>query len=392
MAKIWNLIKHSTLAKNVIITVFAFAMLGFIAFVAVSIKPLNPLAMSVKNFSFTDVYYSILDEIAEPDTSMAVTIVDMTQLYRRGQLAQVLEDIQSCNPKVVGVDVVFDVEKDDFEGNDSLVALAAQYPNMVFAFKLFDYKDDDLGYTTEIHSFFKKYVDFKEGFVNVPRGGQYDGMKRIIPLQVHSNGEEVYSMVNQTVSFYVDDNSWKKDAKNEVEINFCPKDFWVLRPDEVLDHPELIEDRIVLLGAMYEDADFHWTPVGKIPGVKLLAYGIQTLLERNEVKTLPSLPLFVISFCFTLLVFSLQLKYRSIMWASSNLFVRFVIGSTYVVNILTFLFTSVFLGICFLVFYFTHVHINLGWTLASLPFLFTSRNLYEAIVAYIDAKIENKKE
>ena len=391
MAKIWYSIKHSTLAKNVIITTFAFAMLGFIAFVAVSIKPLNPLAMSVKNFSFTDVYYSILDEIAEPDTSMAVTIVDMTQLYRRGQLAQVLEDIQSCNPKVVGVDVVFDVEKEDFDGNDSLVALATQFPNMIFALKLLDYEGDSIGYTTEIHSFFKKYVDFKEGFVNVPRGGQYDGMKRVIPLQVNSLGEEVPSMVAQAVSCYVGDDRWEKGGKDDVEINFCPKDFWVLQPNEVLDHPELIEDRIVLFGAMYEDADFHWTPVGKISGVKLLAYGIQTLLERNEVKTLPSFPLFVISFCFTLLIFSLQMKYRNIMWASPNLFVRFVIGSTYIVNILTFLFTSVFLGICFLVFYFTHVHINLGWTLASLPFLFTSRNLYEALVSYIDAKIDNSR-
>ena len=124
MVKIWNLIRQSTLAKNIIITVFAFAMLGFITLIAVSVKPLNPLAMAVKNFSFTDIYYSILEETADPDTSMAVTIVDMTQLYRRGQLAQVLEDIQSCDPKAVGVDVAFDVEKDDFAGNDSLIALA----------------------------------------------------------------------------------------------------------------------------------------------------------------------------------------------------------------------------------------------------------------------------
>jgi CHASE2 domain-containing sensor protein len=391
MVKIWNLIRQSTLAKNIIITVFAFAMLGFITLIAVSVKPLNPLAMAVKNFSFTDIYYSILEETADPDTSMAVTIVDMTQLYRRGQLAQVLEDIQSCDPKAVGVDVAFDVEKDDFAGNDSLIALAAQYPNMVFALKLLDYTDENVGFTTQIHSFLKKYVDFKEGFVNVPRGGQYDGMKRVIPLQVKSNGEYVPSMVTQAVSLYVGDESWKKEGKNDVDINFCPKKFRILQSDEVLDHPELIKDRIVLFGAMYDDSDFHWTPVGKIPGVMLLAYGIQTLLERNEVKTLPSLPLFIISFCLTLLIFSFQMKYRGYMGSSSNLFVRFVIGSTYVVNILTFLFTSVFLGICFLVFYFTQVNINLGWTLASLPFLFTSRNLYEAIVSYIDAKIADSR-
>lgn len=391
MAEIWSSIKQSTLVRNVSITTFAFAMMGFIALIAVSIKPLNPLSMAVKNFSFTDIYYGILNETAEPDTSMAVTIVDMTQLYRRGQLAQVLEDIQSCNPKVVGVDVVFDVEKDDFDGNDSLIAIAAQYPNMIFALKLFNYENDSIGYTTEIHSFFRKYVNFKEGFVNVPRGGQYDGMKRVIPLQANLNGKRVLSMVAQTLSIYVDDDSWEKDGNDDVKINFCPKDFRVLQPDEVLDYPELIEDRIVLLGAMYEDADFHWTPVGKIPGVKLLAYGIQTLLERKEVKTLPSFPLFIISFCFTLLIFSLQLKYRGFMGASKNLFVRFVIGSAYVVNILTFFFTSILLGICFLVFYYTQININLGWTLASLPFLFTSRNLYEAIVLYIDAKIDNSR-
>jgi len=389
MIEIWRRLRRSTLLRNIVITAFAFAMMGFITLVVISIKPLNPIAMAVKSFSFTDIYYSILDETTAPDTSRAVVIVDMTQLYRRGQLAKVLCDIESCNPKVVGVDVVFDVEKDDFYGNDSLMVLASQNNNLVFALKLLDYENDSIGYTTEIHSFFDKYIDFREGFVNVPRGGLYDEMKRVIPLRVKSGGRDVLSMAAQTMSLYIGNDDWKNEKKNDVKINFCPKSFLVLQPDEVLDHPEMLEDRIVLLGAMYEDADFHWTPVGKIAGVELLAYGIQTLLEKNEVKTLPVFPQLIISFCLTLLIFSLQLKYKHGLGESSNLFVRFVIGSSYVLNILTFLFTSVFIGICFLIFYYTRISINLGWTLASLPFLISSKNLYDAIVCYIDAKVNN---
>ena len=140
------------LRTNVIITMLAYLMMGFFALM-LCIKAFDPLSNALKSFSFTDIYYQILSQTAVPDTSHVVTIVDMTKLYRRGDIAQLLEDIEKAGPRVVGVDVVFDVEKDDFDGNDSLIHVAQTYDNIIFSVKFLEFDEKQDQYTKEIHSF-----------------------------------------------------------------------------------------------------------------------------------------------------------------------------------------------------------------------------------------------
>ena len=356
-------------------------IMGFFALM-LSIKSFDPLSNALRSFSFTDIYYQILSQTTVPDTSRVVTIVDMTQIYRRGQMAQVLQDIQAARPKVVGIDVVFDLEKDDFEGNDSLIRIAQDYGNMVFSMKSLDFDEDNGGYTKEIHSFLTNYVDVKEGASNVPRGGQYDVLKREIMRRILSMGRELPSLPALVASEYTGRELWKEDEAT-IGINFSPKVFDVLSPEEVRQHPELIEGRVVMLGAMYEDSDTHWTPIGKIPGVELLAYGIQTMLEKKEVIQLPSFLTYLLSFAISLLYCYFSSYYKRVTANSNNMFVRFVIGSSYVLSVITFLFTSIVVFITFLVFAITDITINLAWAISSLAFMGTSTNMYKALRDYV---------
>lgn len=382
--------RKKKLGKYLMVTLLAYLMMGFFALITVQVKPLDPLSSAVKNFSFTDIYYEILNESSHKDTSNVVTLVDMTALYRRGDLAKVMDDIMSCKPKVMGVDVVFDQEKDDFAGNDSLITVAALYENIVFGNKLLDDSGDQkVGFTKEIHSFFGNYVTIKEGFTNMPRGGHYDSMKRVLPLRYRSCAKDKPSLIAHAVSVYTGKDMWS-EGKADLDINFSPMEFRVLQPDEVLSHPEWIEGHIVLLGAMYEEADSHWTPAGKIAGVKLLAFAAQTLVDKKEVYHLPFILQLAVSILLTLFIYYIQklFKYRTA--RSRKLFVRFIVGSSYVLNILTFLFTSILLGICFFIFAFTQVSVNIGWALASLAFMAASSNMYEAISDYVTARIRKR--
>lgn len=383
--------RGKTLGKYLAITLLAYLMMGFFALVTVSVKPLDPLSSAIKNFSFTDIYYEVLNESSVKDTSNLVTLVDMTNLYRRGELAKVMDDIMSCKPKVMGVDMVFESEKEDFAGNDSLITVAAQYDNIVFSHKLLDSSGDPkIGFTKEIHSFFNQFVPIKEGFCNMPRGGHYDSMKRVVPLRYRSNGEEKPSLVAHTVSVYTGKEIWK-EGKESIDINFSPMEFRVLSPDEVLQHPEWIEGHIVLFGAMYDENDSHWTPAGKIAGVKLLAFAAQTLVDQKEVYHLPFLLQLLVSILLTLFIYSMQ-KYFKLKTSKSNrLFVRFIVGSSYVLNIITFLLTSVLLGACFFIFALTQVSVNISWALASLAFTSTSANMYGALSDYVEARINKRK-
>lgn len=127
---------------------------------------------------------------------------------------------------------------------------------------MLDWANDSVGYTKAIHSFFQEFVDIKEGTSNMPRS-LYDSMKRKLPLSEKYNGKRYPSLVAQIANEYTG-KDMTRGRTEDININFRRTAFHVLQPEEVKAHPELINGQIVLFGAMYEDSDMHWSPVGKL--------------------------------------------------------------------------------------------------------------------------------
>ena len=376
--------------RHISVTLLSICIMGFFGMIAMMASTLDPLKRAVENFSFTDIYYNILMESTEPDTSRVITIVDMTKITNRSDMAQLLQDIETHNPKVVGLDVCFDNEGEDFEGNDRLIQVAEEHKNIIFSQKMLDWKNDSIGWTTCIHSFFHEITDLTEGTTNMPRSSLYDSMKRKAPLSECYLGKRYPSFIAQVVNHFAEQDVIKGRTE-EVNINFNPTVFRVLKPEEVASHPEIIENQIVLVGAMYEDVDTHWTPIGKIAGVELLAYAVQSVLFSNEVRELPTWLLTIFSLLIIFVVQVLQHLYLTGMAKSPSIFVKYIIGSSYFMSIFTFLFTSLLLALCFLVFKKYNLSINLTWAATAITFLGTSRYRYTAISDYFTAWKEKRK-
>lgn len=384
--RILRILSKIHLLKHLLITLLAVAVMGLFALVAMFAKPLDPIKRAISAFSFTDIYYEILNESGDPEPCHFITIVDLTKLTDRSDIAQTLEDIESCNPKVVGLDCVFDNEGENFDGNMAVMDVAEKYKNIVFAVKLLDWKNDSLGHTTIIHSFFQEDIPITEGTVNVPRT-MYDSMKRTAPTGELYNGKWMPSIMAQVSNAYAErDVTYGK--RDDVSINFSPTMFVKLQPEDVKMHPELIKDRIVLFGCLYEDSDFHWTPAGKIAGIELLAYSIQTLVLSKQVREIPMFWFCIASFLLVLIAQIFQSKYLDFMTSSSNLFVKFVLGSTYILNIVTFLFTSLFIGASFIIFRLYNISFNVAWSISVIAFLTMSRYMYVALSDYVKALAE----
>lgn len=381
--------KKSFLFRHWCITGLAICITSLFALLAVFAKPLDPVKRAIQDFSFTDIYYEILKESTVPDTAHFITIVDMTELTNRSDIAQLLDHIEQHQPKVVGLDVCFDNEGEDFEGNDALIQVAEKHKNIVFSLKMLDWKDEKTGWTKAIHSFFHEITALKEGTTNMPRA-LYDNMKRRVPMCERYQGKLYPSFVTQVANTYAE-KDLRRGRTEDVNINFSPTVFRVLKPEEVLDHPEMIQDQIVLVGAMYEDTDTHWTPIGKIAGVELLAYGIQSVICDNEVKTLPFPLLCLVSLVVILVVEILQQLYLDRMAMSKSIFVRYIIGSAYIMSIFTVLFTTLLLGISFIIFKSYNLSFNLAWALSVITFLGTSRSMYNALHSYFEAWQEKRK-
>ena len=105
-----------------------------------SVSFLNPLARSLSNFSMTDIFYDISKSKAQKERDDLTTLVDMSEVYERGKLADIIEQIESLGPSVLGIDIVFDGERDDSVGNSRLIEVA-QKPKAptVWACKLMDW-------------------------------------------------------------------------------------------------------------------------------------------------------------------------------------------------------------------------------------------------------------
>lgn len=377
------------LVKHIAIVLLAAIIAGFFALMALYVKPLDPIKRAVQDFSFTDIYYQIKSETGSEDLSTLITIVDLTKLTNRSDIAQTLIDIESCDPKVIGLDCCFDNVGENFAANDSLIEVAETYDNIVYALKYLNYANDSIGYTLAIHSFFSELVDITEGTVNIPRK-QYDSMKRKAPLAEKYNGKLHPSLISQVSDIYMGKQT-KHDEVVDLAINFTPTRFTVLNPDEVKKNPDLIRDRIVLFGCMFEDSDWHWTPIGKIPGVELLAYGIQTVIYNKDVRTIKGILLILLSFIIVLIVQLVQSYYLNRTSDSKYLFVKFVVGSPYVLGIQTFLISALFIGVSFIAFMMYNVSFNLGWAMSVIAFLGTSRKMYDAIKDYIFALKEKRR-
>ena len=374
--------------RHIIITVLAFVLVATFALIAYNIPFMGPIAEAIKEFEMTDVYCQILQDTNGDDEEVSddITIVDMSELYTRRDLAKALQDIESQQPKVIGVDVVFEGLKEDSIGDEMIAEVALSNDNIVFSYKLLDYVNDSVGHATTVHSFFAvEEGAVNEGFTNMPRN-LYGGIKRKLSLGERAEGKTVPSFITMTAAMYHDK---KTDAvtQSQVNINFIPRRYRVVQPDSITLHPEWIKGKLVLFGAMKDEYDMHYTPLGKMAGVELLAYSIETLLQKSEIKEVSGWLMAVIAFLLVLLTQVVFGAYMQFAKKPKNRVLRFLMSSSFMRGYLMFFWIAVWMWVAFILFYQFDIALNMGWALSAMAFLVLAQSIYdEFIVALKDKK------
>ena len=356
--------------KHIIITALAFLVVSFFAVLTLNVSFLSPIARVMEDFSMTDIFYQVQRDGGECDTSRAVTIVDMTELYSRRDLAQNLEVVASLQPKTIGVDVVFEGLKEDSVGDDMIGRIALLHQNMVFSYKLFNYENDSIGYTDDVHSFFADEMPIHEGFTNMPRN-LYGGMKRELSLGRTVRGELKPSLILEVTNRYAGRDVVPLEDR-DVQVNFTPLHFPVVSPDSLLAYQDSIRDHVVLFGAMKDENDMHYTPLGKMAGVELLAYSIETLLRQKEVSVVSGWAYWLITVLIVFLSSVLLSHYKQFFEKRRNQFLRFLMTTSFMTGLFLFIWMALLTGIAFVIFSLFHVSFNLGWAFASIAFLSSS--------------------
>jgi CHASE2 domain-containing sensor protein len=218
-----------------------------------------------------------------------------------------------------------------------------------------------------------------EGYVNMPRQ-LYGGLKRSLSVGRLQKGKLTPSFIKKVADRYAGEEVMSLTDKM-IRINFTPTHFEVIKYSDVMMHPELIEDRIVLLGAMKEETDMHYTPLGKIAGTELLAYGITTMLKHDEVKVISGWPMWVVSFIVVMLITFVRVQYLEFA-KKRKIIVRTVLTLGLAVGLVVFSVVAVLMWIAFILFCQYNISFNLGYAIAASAVLPSAINLYDTIVNY----------
>lgn len=282
-----------------VMTVMAFLLLALLSVGVRGISFLNPVGEALDRFSVVDLYFQILHSRHNEKVSDDIVIVDISRLHSRADIASTIDSLADCNPECIGVDCIFEGEKDDIVGNSKLLEVAARLKErVVFANKLI--ADSSGVFASSVGSFFVTGENYIEGYTNLTNNLDNTPI-RTLSLSRELQGRKMLSFPHAIADLYA--GRVLEFGDKDLTINYSNIRFPVIQPGEIAAHKSEMVGKIVLVGGLYEEQDMHATPLQKKSGLEIQAYSIATLL-RGELKHSPKWLNFVLAFvlCYCFLV------------------------------------------------------------------------------------------
>lgn len=344
---------------------------AIIGLVSVNLSMFNPVEQAFENFHMTDVYFE-MNRSENIELNNDIVMVDMVELRDRGEIGQVIQQICTCQPRVLAVDLIFYKEGDDVLANAVLMGAIdeAEVP-IVFSSKLVDYDQQKNSFNTLIPSFFAPMGDYTFAYGNVLQDRE-GGIIREYTLAERLNKKTMYSLAYETACLYTGETPHEQDV-NERLIVYGDTDFPVINFKDVKEYADLLKDKIVLLGTYSDEEDAHFTPLGKMPGMKIQAYSMLSYIQNRNIQDVPKW--FSILLAFILCYFSSWIIYWvPLLWPKVD---------SYIISGYYFMVAALLVWASFLSFMHLQYNINLLYPLAGIALIETARPLYEDSIRLI---------
>lgn len=335
---------------------------------------LSPVAKALKNISITDLFFSLENKYIKADTCQSIVIVDMTELHSRADIGNLLTEINDAQPKAIGVDLIFEGEKDDLEGNVILEqAVEEVSPKAVFTNKLTNYDEKHKRFSALVASYFRDVIPISEGYANVTDNMENSTIRDLTITQMSTLGKQSSFAARVAKEVGI-----KADGRKNLVINYSPVVFRVIPFDKVYANRSLLKNKIVLVGTMTEEQDMHLTPLGKMPGVEIQAYSLLTLLEHKDIVYVSTVASIVIGFilCYIYeLLFSLVAIFVKTRGEKTRIFLT---ESRIMLNLLSFIYIPGISLLSYFIFAKWNIYVDMVVVLVMVAFVGLSRRLYIA--------------
>ena len=380
MRKVLKEILH---VDHLVITLLSFLFLSILLMLAVNISFFNPIERAIESFSMIDVAYQVEKDTQVPDTSRIITIVDISDVKDRDKIALMVDSIREAEPAVVAFDVIFDPLLGTEEENMQLLQSLSELPVSRYAFMMKEWDQEKHSFTVPFRSFFFFDEFEQEGYVNTPESADGSTL-RTFSLNRVFLGDTLESFPLKIASAY--DSRLEGMRGEDRIIDFSPTYFPEVNWNDISNNTDLLRDRIVIVGALHDLVDNHFTSVGRIAGVKIVAHSVQTLLENRNVRHASGWLTGLISFLVVLFTQIWQHFLLKKMWSSDSTFWLFARRSESLTSLLTFVWVCLITFLNFVVFRIGGLSIELLWMLGGVALVIEARGIYRAFVCVLGDK------
>lgn len=255
-----------------IITVIVAMLASLIAFVGVHIKVFDPLSKAFENTYLSDgLFYAH----GRSGVDSELVIVDLDGCSSRAEIAATINDINSCSPKSLAVDVIFGKASSVSPREDSLLVDAlADSPNLILAQRI-------AGKGVE-RSFFADVLECTEGDVTLG-----NGIVRCIPAAWEMDGERIPSFISRISAMM-----GRRSVEDNELVNYSLETLPAVPAKAVIQSQDYIKGKMILLGDMGDLRDLHDTPVvfdgeARTSGLNIIALSLNTLRPGNGFRNAP---------------------------------------------------------------------------------------------------------
>ena len=240
----------------------------------------DPIGKALDNYHLSDGFFYAESKRhrAVTDINPGIVIVDIGDCDSRKEISELVNTINSANPKLLAVDIIFGKSPTISSEEDSLLKDAfSRVPHLVLASRCVEGAN---GWQTE-RSFFSEELNCTEGDVNYENGI----VRTFSSIQSFGN-ITVPSFVGQVARL-----GGLCDSFPTQLINYSPDSTITLLPDK-LTHLELLNNQIVLLGDRHDLRDYHDIPVlmDGMPRTSGLNISAQCLYSLQSGKTFRRCP------------------------------------------------------------------------------------------------------
>lgn len=258
------------------------------------------------DFIISDIYAQIADGRPVRELDSRIAIVDIG-LGGREEIAEILEILSLCSPKVVALDINFGEASDD---DSRLLSAIGNIPKIVLPLGVA--ADGDKFVIDEKPFFYDSLTNVTYGVANIPSKSENSSIREYA-VDFPTTEGDIPSLVVKIAGIYNPEIIKElKQRGNRLETTaYHSREYEIFTLDNLEDSAEALVDRIILVGALSDASDMHGTPINSYyPGMMIHAHALSTLLDREWYSTLPRAFDYIFAFttCFLIVLATIGIR------------------------------------------------------------------------------------